>query len=57
MVDASTSGREKVENTALCHSDLSTTLRYFHLTKMGHLDNEKILNDVMNDQNREDDNA
>ena len=39
------------------HSDLSTTLRYFHLTKMGLLDNEKILNDIMNDQNREDDNA
>ena len=41
----------------LGHSDLSTTLRYFHLTNMGQIDNEKILNDIMKDQNREDDNA
>ena len=39
------------------HSDLSTTLRYFHLTKMGNLDNELILNDIMNDPKQENDNA
>ncbi len=41
----------------LGHSDLSTTLRYFHLTKMGLLDNEKILNDIMNDPKQEVKNA
>ena len=35
------------------HSNLSTTLRYFHLTKMGQLDNEKILNGIMKDPKQE----
>jgi site-specific recombinase XerD len=39
------------------HSDLTTTLRYFHLTKMGQIDNEKILNDIMNDPKQEVKNA
>ena len=39
------------------HSDLSTTLRYFHLTKMGQLDNEKILNVIMKDPRQEEKNA
>ncbi len=41
----------------LGHSDLSTTLRYFHLTKMGTVENEQILNEIMNDQNGENDHA
>lgn len=43
--------------TYMGHSDLSTTLRYFHLTKMGQLDNEKILHDIMNDPKQETKNA
>lgn len=31
----------------LGHSDLSTTLRYFHLTRMGQIDNEAIIEAVM----------
>ena len=39
------------------HLNLSTTLRYFHLTKMGQLDNERILNEIMNDPKQEQKNA
>jgi integrase/recombinase XerD len=39
----------------LGHSSLTTTLRYLHLTKMGLVDNEKILNDIMDPKDDDDD--